>query len=70
MHDRIVHLASRLCSLVPRVRNAHSESKRLMMRRGVVALEQDLDTLVYKLYGLGAGEVKAVESSLSGAAQI
>jgi hypothetical protein len=60
-HDRLVGLVDKLLGLMPKLRQARSESERQTLRNAVTAADQQIDALVYELYGLTEAEIKLVE---------
>jgi type I restriction-modification system DNA methylase subunit len=59
-HDRIVKLVDSLRSLAPKLRNRTAGFKRQIIERAIRAAEQELDAIVYDLYGLSPSEIRAV----------
>lgn len=62
-HDRLVVLVDKLLALVPKLRAAKSATERATLQNAVTTTDQQLDTLVYELYGLSEDEIKLVASS-------
>ena len=60
-HDRLVGLVDKLVGLMPKLRQARSESERQTLQNAVTAADQQIDALVYELYGLTEKEIKLVE---------
>jgi hypothetical protein len=56
-------LAMKLSALMPKLRQARSEQERQTLQNAVTATDQQIDALVYELYGLTAEEIKLVEGS-------
>jgi hypothetical protein len=48
---------------MPRLRQARSESERQTLQNAVTAADEQIDALVYELYGLTEEEIQLVESS-------
>ena len=61
-HDRLVGLVDKLLGLMPKLRAAASESEKATLQNAVTAADQQIDALVYELYGLTDAEIKLVES--------
>jgi Eco57I restriction-modification methylase len=61
-HDRLVELAGRLMGLSRRPRVGDS-GKAAELEAEVTQADEEIDSLVYDLYGLGQGEIGAVEMS-------
>jgi hypothetical protein len=61
-HDKLVMLVDKLLGLTPKLRAAKSDSDRATLQNAVTAADQQIDALVYELYGLTAAEIKLVES--------
>ena len=61
-HDRLVGLVDKLLALVPKLRASASDAERATLQNAVTATDQQIDALVYDLYGLTADEIKLVES--------
>jgi len=49
--------------LTPKLRQAGSESERQTLQNAVTAADEQIDALVYDLYGLTAEEVRIVEGA-------
>ena len=58
---QISELAGKLSGLMPRLRQAASEPERQTLQNAVAAADQQMDALVYDLYGLTEKEIKLVE---------
>ncbi len=63
-HDQVVALVDKLLGLISKLRQARSESERQTLQNAVTAADQQLDALVYELYGLTEKEKKLVEDGL------
>ncbi len=62
----ISRLVDKLLGLMPKLRagpsgRAPSDSEKAMLQNAVIATDQQIDALVYELYGLTADEIKLVE---------
>ena len=61
-HDRLVGLVDKMLALVPKLRAAKSDAERETLQNAVTATDQQIDALVYELYGLTPAEIALVES--------
>ncbi len=61
-HDKLVVLVDKMLGLMPKLRAATAESEKAVLQNAVTATDQQIDQLVYELYGLTADEIKLVES--------
>jgi hypothetical protein len=61
-HTTMVDLVNRRLALTPKLRAAKSDSDRATLQNAVTVADQQIDALVYELYGLTAAEIKLVES--------
>jgi hypothetical protein len=62
-HDRLAGLVDKMLGLMPKLRQARSESERQTLQNAVAATDQQIDALVYELYGLTKAEIKLVEGN-------
>ena len=62
-HDKLVVLVEKLLGLMPKLRAATSESEKATLQNAVTATDQQIDALVYELYGLTEEEIKLVEGN-------
>jgi hypothetical protein len=60
-HDKLVALVDKMLALAPRLRAATSESEKATLQNAVTATDQQIDALVYELYGLTPEEIALVE---------
>jgi hypothetical protein len=60
-HDKLVVLVDKLLGLMPKLRAATADSEKAVLQNAVTATDQQIDALVYELYGLTADEIKLVE---------
>jgi hypothetical protein len=60
-HDKLVVLVDKLLGLMPKLRAATSDSEKAVLQNAVTASDQQIDALVYELYGLTKEEIKLVE---------
>ncbi|MDO8571103.1 MAG: N-6 DNA methylase [bacterium] len=60
-HDELVELVDKMLALTPKLRVATSESEKATLQNAVTSTDQQIDQLVYKLYGLTDEEIKIVE---------
>lgn len=63
-HDKLVSLVDKMLVLMPKLRAAKSESEKSTLQNAVAATDQQIDALVYELYGLTEEEVQIVESAI------
>ena len=61
-HDRLVGLVDKMLALTPKLRAATTDTERQALENAVTATDQQIDALVYELYGLTEEEIKLVES--------
>lgn len=59
--DKLVMLVDKLLGLMPKLRATTAESEKAVLQNAVTATEQQIDKLVYELYGLTPDEIKLVE---------
>jgi len=62
-HDKLVVLVDKMLSLMPKLRAATADSEKAVLQNVVTATDQQIDTLVYELYGLTEDEIKLVEGN-------
>ena len=62
-HDRLVGLVDKLLALTPKLRAAQTDAERQALQNAVTATDQQIDALVYDLYGLTAEEIQLVEGT-------
>ena len=60
-HDKLVLLVDKLLGLMPKLRAATADSEKAVLQNAVTATDQQIDALVYDLYGLTEAEIKLVE---------
>jgi hypothetical protein len=60
-HDKLVVLVDKLLGLMPKLRLATADSEKAVLQNAVTATDQQIDALVYELYGLTDEEIKLVE---------
>lgn len=61
-HDKLVMLVDKMLGLMPKLRAATSASEKATLQNAVTATDQQIDALVYDLYGLTPEEIALVES--------
>jgi len=59
----LVGLVNKMLVMVPKLRAAWTEAERTTLQNAVTATDQQIDALVYELYGLTDDEIKLVESN-------
>ena len=62
-YDKLVLLVDKMLGLMPKLRAATVESEKAVLQNAVTATDQQIDTLVYELYGLTEDEIKLVEGN-------
>ncbi len=62
-HDGLVGLVDKMLALTPKLRTARTDAERQTLQNAVAATDQQIDALVYELYGLTEEEVKLVEGN-------
>ncbi len=62
-HDKLVVLVDKLLGLMPKLRAATADSEKAVLQNAVTATNQQIDALVYELYGLTEDEIKLVEGN-------
>jgi hypothetical protein len=60
-HDKLVVLVDKMLGLMPKLRAATAESEKAVLQNAVTATDQQIDALVYELYGLTPEEIALVE---------
>ena len=60
-HDKLVVLVDKMLGLMPKLRLATADSEKAVLQNAVTATDQQIDALVYELYGLTPEEIKLVE---------
>jgi hypothetical protein len=62
MHDSVVTLVEKMLVLTPQLRAATDDKQRRVLQHAVESTDQQIDRLVYELYGLTPEEIALVES--------
>lgn len=62
-HDKMVSLVTRMLSLHERLPQAATEHEGKLLQRQITATDQEIDQLVYALYGLTEDEISIVEGA-------
>lgn len=60
MHDRMVELVERMLDLHRKKNQAKTDSEKELFEHQIKATNKEIDELVYRLYGLTAGEIKSI----------
>jgi hypothetical protein len=60
-HDRMVELVERMLALHKQLASAKIEHEKTALQRQIEATDQQIDALVYELYGLTEEEIKIIE---------
>ncbi len=63
-HDKLVVLVDKLLGLMPKLRLATADSEKAVLQNAVTATNQQIDKLVYDLYGLTEAEKNLVEGNV------
>ncbi len=61
--DKLVLLVDKLLALMPKLRGAKYDSEKAVLQNAVTATDQQIDALVYELYGLTPEEIALVEGT-------
>jgi len=61
-HDRIVSLVDQMLTLHKQLTEVHAPQENITIQRRIEATDEQIDTLVYDLYGLTEEEIKIVEA--------
>ena len=56
-------LVDKMLGLMPKLRSAVSDREKAALQNAVTATDQQIDQLVYELYGLTEDEIKLVEGN-------
>jgi hypothetical protein len=62
-HDQVVSLVERMLTLHKQLPAATTEHERKLLQRQLASTDEQIDQLVYALYGLTAEEIAIVESA-------
>jgi len=62
-HNELVGLVDKMLVLTPKLRAAKSDAEQQTLQNAVTATDQQIDALVYELYGLTKEEIKLVEGT-------
>ena len=65
-HDRMVKLVEGMLSLCNRLTVARTAHEKTVLKRQIAATDDQMDHLVYELYGLSDGEIRLVEEAAAG----
>jgi hypothetical protein len=60
-HDRMVKLAEQMLSFNEQLANVKTPDEKTRLQRHVDATDQQIDRLVYELYGLTENEIQIIE---------
>jgi hypothetical protein len=64
MHDNMVEMVTQMLDVQKKYHNAKTENEKTIYKKQIDILDNQIDQLVYKLYGLTKEEIKIVEESL------
>jgi hypothetical protein len=62
-HNRLVGLVDKMLALTPKLRAAKTDAERQTLQNAVTATDQQIDALVYELYGMTDDEIRLVEGT-------
>ena len=62
-HDKLVQLVDKMLDLTSEMQAAKSETKKATLQNAITATDNEIDHLVYEMYGLTGDEIKLVEES-------
>ena len=62
-HDKLVTLVDKMLIFTPKLRDAKNDAERSTLQNAITATDQQIDALVYELYGLTAAEIALVENT-------
>jgi TaqI-like C-terminal specificity domain len=62
-HDHMVSLVDSMLSLHKQVKEAHTPHEQTALQRQIEATDEQIDALVYELYGLTEEEIRIVEGN-------
>ena len=63
IHDKLVQFVDKMLDLTPKMQAAKSETDKVTLHNAITATDNEIDRLVYDLYGLTEDEIKLVEES-------
>jgi len=63
-HDKLVEVVCKMLALTPKLRAAQSDAEKATLQNAVTATDQQIDQLVYELYGLTPEEIAIVEGEV------
>lgn len=61
MHDKLVTMVDRMLELQKKFHSTRLESDKKMYKTQIDVLDNQIDSLVYKLYGLTEEEIKIIK---------
>ena len=61
LHDRLVVLVNKMLMLTPKLHGATSKTEKAALQNAITTTDEEIDRMVYKLYGLTEEEIKIVE---------
>jgi hypothetical protein len=64
-HDRMILLVEQMLSLHKRLANVITPHDKFILQQQITVTDQQIDRMVYKLYGLTEEEIKTVEDQTS-----
>ena len=65
LHDKLVSLIEVMLGLHKKLSSARTPDARVRLERQIAATDEQIDQLVYELYGLTDEEIQIVESGLT-----
>ncbi|HDQ40580.1 MAG TPA: hypothetical protein ENN39_06065 [Desulfonatronum sp.] len=66
LHDKLVALVQRMLDLHKRAAAASTSHEQTLIQRQIATTDQEIDHLVYELYGLNDEEIAIVEEAVKG----
>ena len=64
LKDKIVKFVDQMLDLHERLNRANTDSEKIMLKRQIGSTDQQIDEIVYNLYGLTKKEIEIIEKSL------
>jgi len=64
-HDRMIDLVGKMIEFTKKITDIKSSSERQILQRQINTMDQQIDNLVYELYGLTKEEIRIIEESVN-----